>query len=59
MDKREPYISGYASIANRQIPLISTKLSFTDWIGGLMVRFDIGRGNYRVSPGLYGIGKPD
>jgi hypothetical protein len=48
----------YTEISGSKIPLISAKLTLADLLGGLMVRFDINRNNYKVRPGLYGIGKP-
>ncbi|HPS12999.1 MAG TPA: mercury methylation corrinoid protein HgcA [Prolixibacteraceae bacterium] len=40
-------------------PTVSTKLEFTDYLGAIKVRWDIGRNNYRVNPGLYKVGKPN
>ena len=42
-----------------KIPFISTKLSLRDILGGWRVRWGIRRMNYRVDPGLYGVGNPD
>ena len=44
--------------ANRAIPIVSTALNWKDFIGGWRVRWGSGRNNYRVEPGLYGIGSP-
>jgi len=41
------------------IPSISTKLTWADYSGAVKVRWGIGRDNYRVTPGLYKVGKPD
>ena len=41
------------------IPIISTSLSTQDIIGGWKTRWNIGRMNYKVPPGLYAIGTPD
>jgi hypothetical protein len=38
---------------------VETDWALTDWLGALSVRLDIGRMNYRVSPGLYSVGHPD
>ncbi len=35
-----------------------TTLTFADRLGALRMRLDIGRGSYRVNPGLYEIGHP-
>lgn len=42
-----------------EVPVISTKLNGKDHFGALKVRFNIGRSNYKVDPGLYAIGNPD
>lgn len=41
------------------IPEVATKLSWSDYWGAVKVRWGIGRDNYKVTPGLYKIGKPD
>ncbi|MCL2119685.1 MAG: mercury methylation corrinoid protein HgcA, partial [Planctomycetaceae bacterium] len=41
------------------VPVVSTTLSFRDTLGAWKARWDIGRMNYRVEPGLYAVGKPD
>lgn len=41
------------------IPVVKTKLSRRDRLGIIKVRLGIGRMNYRIRPGLYGIGKPN
>jgi hypothetical protein len=38
---------------------VETDWTLTDWLGALSVRLNIGRMNYRVSPGLYSVGHPD
>ncbi len=40
------------------IPTVSTRLGLADRLGGWRVRWAIGRGRYRVLPGLYKIGAP-
>ncbi len=35
-----------------------TRMSLADLLGSWMVRWGFGRGNYRVSPGLYAVGNP-
>ncbi|MCL2346634.1 MAG: mercury methylation corrinoid protein HgcA [Planctomycetaceae bacterium] len=42
-----------------KVPLVSTSLSFRDTLGAWKARWDIGRMNHRVEPGLYAVGKPD
>src|ERR1035437_5773600 len=41
------------------IPNVSTQLTWEDYLGAVKVRWGIGRNNYRVTPGLYKVGKPD
>lgn len=38
---------------------LSGKWSFADWLGAIKVRLDIGRMDYRATPGLYAAGNPD
>lgn len=40
------------------ITKISSNLNFQDHVGGIMVRWGINRSTYRVSPGIYSLGKP-
>ncbi|MCP4201237.1 MAG: hypothetical protein GY769_04810 [bacterium] len=40
------------------IPAVDTRLSLRDRLGRWRVRWSIGRGSYRVEPGLYRIGRP-
>jgi hypothetical protein len=40
------------------IPEVSAKLAFSDYLGAIKVRWGIGRDNYTVAPGLYKVGKP-
>lgn len=41
------------------VPVVSTKLEFSDLAGAVKVRLGIGRDNYTIAPGLYKAGKPD
>ena len=41
------------------IPDVATKLSWSDYLGAIKVRWGIGRDNYRVTPCLYKAGIPD
>ncbi len=43
---------------NNQIRVVSTDLTMKDKWGSFKVRWGIGRGNYRVEPGLYAVGNP-
>ena len=52
------YINGRIKTATGKIPLVSSRLSFSDYIGAIKVRWLIGRNSYRIEPGLYGVGNP-
>ena len=41
------------------VPLVRSEMSHEDRRGTLLARLGIGRDNYRITPGLYGIGAPD
>ncbi|MHC4117965.1 MAG: mercury methylation corrinoid protein HgcA [Planctomycetota bacterium] len=44
--------------AERQIPRVPTELNWTDTFGSWKARWGVGRMNYTVEPGLYGVGDP-
>lgn len=54
-----PFVTGEVSTFAGPVPQISTQLTSTDRMGALRVRLNVGRGDYRVRPGLYAIGQPD
>ncbi len=58
-DLAEHWIKGEIETAKGKVPVISTKLTFKDKLGAFKVRFNIGRMNYQINPGLYAIGSPD
>ena len=41
------------------LPFVSTELDARDILGGCKVRWGIGRMDYKVAPGIYGINNPD
>lgn len=41
------------------VPLVKTALDQKDHVGTILTRIGIGRNNYKVAPGLYGVGAPD
>jgi hypothetical protein len=51
-------VTGSVAADGRSIPVVSTHLGAADRLGGVGVRFDIGRMRYRVEPGLYAVGSP-
>jgi hypothetical protein len=44
---------------NTDVPVVSTSLSFNDYLGAWKARWGIGRMDYTIKPGLYSVGKPD
>jgi hypothetical protein len=60
MDEKEPaWVTGRVVAGMGSVPVISTRLSFQDRLGGFRVRWGIRRMHYRVAPGLYAVGTPD
>ncbi|HBF39366.1 MAG TPA: acetyl-CoA synthase subunit gamma [Firmicutes bacterium] len=54
-----PWIIGSTNTSVGVIPQINTQLTFQDRLGSWKSRWDIGRMDYKVTPGLYAVGKPD
>lgn len=52
------FITHRLSVEGVEVPVISTVLNGDDIIGTIKTRWDIGRHNYIVSPGLYAVGNP-
>jgi len=55
---KESYLIGKVTISDAIVPVVSTILNFKDFLGAIMVRWGINRDKYRVTPGLYAVGKP-
>lgn len=53
------FIRGYADTAAGKVPLVDTSLAIRDILGGWKARWGISRMNYKISPGLYGVGQPN
>jgi hypothetical protein len=53
------YIIGSIQIRASEIPQISTRLDWKDYLGAFKVRWGIRRDYYRVDPGLYAVGTPN
>ena len=53
------FIEGFMQTDAGTVPLVSTAMNLKDKISTALVRTGITRNNYRVSPGLYGVGMPD
>jgi hypothetical protein len=56
--ERRAFAVGTLAVAGRQVPVVSSRLSRADILGGWKVRWDIGRMRYIVAPGLYAVGAP-
>jgi hypothetical protein len=52
------FLVGNISASGASVPLVSTGISFKDFMGAVMVRWGINRNKYRVIPGLYAVGNP-
>lgn len=58
--RRLPWVKGEITAPNgKNIPQVSTEWTCADLIGTWKSRWDIGRMDYRIPPGLYGVGDPD
>src|SRR5664280_1405641 len=55
---KDTFLIGSIPVSGTDIPLITTELNSSDFLGAVMVRWGINRNNYRVGPGLYAIGSP-
>ena len=55
---KKSYLIEDITISDRIIPVVTTNISFKDFIGAVRVRWGINRDNYRVNPGLYAVGAP-
>jgi hypothetical protein len=55
---KNTFLIGSIPFLGTDIPLITTELNSSDFLGAVMVRWGINRNNYRVNPGLYAIGSP-
>ena len=58
-DKKPEWIIGWLPTMAGVFPVISTRLTSGDIVGGWRVRWGINRMGYRINPGLYAVGKPD
>jgi len=55
---RKPWVARFTVKGGRTIPVVRSRLSPADRLGSLRMRWDIGRMDYRVLPGLYAVGDP-
>jgi hypothetical protein len=57
--KGASWVSGSIATAVGDIQQVSASLVFFDILGSIKARFGINRDNYKIEPGIYGIGNPD
>ena len=53
------YVDTFISTPVGPVPSVATRLDRRDKWGTFRMRLGAGRNNYKVSPGLYAVGKPD
>jgi len=53
-----PWTNGVVHTSVGDVPQVKTALGARDHLGSAKVRWDIGRSQYRVPPGLYAVGEP-
>lgn len=54
----QPFVTGSLETAAGPVPRVSSSPGWKDRLGALGVRWDAGRMNYTVDPGLYALGSP-
>ena len=54
-----PWVTGRIATPAGDVPQVATKLSFQDTLGSWKCRWSIGRMDYKVDPGIYGVGQPN
>ncbi len=55
----EGFVTGRLPTLPGPVPVVSTTLTLADRLGGWRVRWNVGRSDHRVRPGLYAVGSPD
>lgn len=55
----QQFEQGEVTTPSGPVPQVSSELTRADRLGAIRMRWNIGRGSYRVRPGLYAIGDPD
>jgi hypothetical protein len=58
-NKDDKWVTGEIHTPVGNVPVVSANLHFSDMLGAWKVRWGIGRMNYKISPGLYAMGRPD
>jgi hypothetical protein len=52
------FVERFEITASGNIPIVATQLNAGDYLWAFLVRIGIGRNDYKISPGLYGVGNP-
>ncbi len=55
----EGFVTGRLPTLPGPVPVVSTTLTLAGRLGGWRVRWNVGRSDHRVRPGLYAVGSPD
>jgi hypothetical protein len=55
----QPFVVGSIATTIGEVPRVSSRLTWRDRSGTFKVRWDMGRTDYKVVPGLYALGEPD
>jgi len=55
----QPFVEDFVDTGAGPVPRVKTALSSADRLGSFRVRWGIRRNQYKISPGLYCIGRPD
>jgi hypothetical protein len=53
------FVTDFIDSAGGLVPRVKTKLEAPDHLGTLIARLGINRDQYKIAPGLYGVGNPD
>ena len=54
-----PFVMDVVETLVGRVPLVRTDLLRSDRLGTVTARLGVGRNDYRIAPGLYGVGNPD
>jgi len=53
------FVEDFVTTPAGKVPRVKTRLDPTDILGTILTRVGIGRNDYKIAPGIYGIGEPD
>lgn len=54
-----PFVKDFIQTSAGPTPVVSTRLDRSDLVGAVLARSTGVRSNYKIAPGLYGVGHPD